>query len=104
MTDKYIFTPQADGIPTAPSHVKQAVAAAFARSPGLVSRSIHIAAATDLVRAAQALQFSSDKSYEECSKYLMSRDPWLALAVCAISDDDKADRALGIVIGGRANT
>jgi len=101
--EKLIFTPQADGIPTAPAHVKQATAAAFARSPGLVSRSIHIAASTDLVRAAQALQFSSGKDYETCAKYLMSRDPWLALSVCAISDDDKANLALGVVIEGRAN-
>jgi basic membrane lipoprotein Med (substrate-binding protein (PBP1-ABC) superfamily) len=101
--EKFTFTRQADGSLHATDQTKASVALAFRQNPGTLSREIVNAAAADLVNKAKDLAFSTGKSYEEASTHLMSRDPWLALAVAVIGDD-RADKALGIEIveGARA--
>jgi hypothetical protein len=95
--EKFTFTRQADGSLHATDQTKASVALAFRQNPGTLSRE------ADLVNKAKDLAFSTGKSYEEASTHLMSRDPWLALAVAVIGDD-RADKALGIEIveGARA--
>ena len=100
--EKFTFTRNADGSLGATPATKAAVAAAFRANPGTLSREVVAAAAADLVREANKLAFDSGREYEDCSRFLMSRDPWLALATCAIDDDARSARALGIEIVGGA--
>ena len=95
--EKLTFIRKPNGRLSAPATTKAAVAFAFSQSPGCLSREIVNAAASDLVEAAKDLAFRTGRDYEESSKHLMSRDPWLALAVMPIGDE-RADRQLGIEI------
>ncbi len=99
--ERLTFTRQPDGSLQGSDAVKAAVALAWQKQPGTLSREIVNAAAADLSRAAKDLGFSAGKSYEEASRHLMSQNPWFALATAAIGDE-RADRALGIeiVVGG----
>jgi len=82
----------------APASDKAEVARRFAEAPGTAPRDIVNYAATDLGREAKDLAFKTGKSYEECSRHLMSQNPWLALATAAIDDSGRSAEALGIEI------
>ena len=97
--ERFIFSRAQDGNYSADAATKQAFAVALKRSPGVVPRAVVDAAAAELVKKARELQFTSGKSYEECSRHLMRSDPWLQVATAAIAlDDAQCERQLGIIV------